>query len=131
MQYNLFKRFTLRSNVSYASLHRKKFNDGLEEAFNTPKWITNVSLGNVEVVKNIGFGLNWHWQDSFLWQSSLGNGVVPAYHTLDAQISYRIPLANLLIKLGGNNVLNKYYYQMIAGPSIGAMYYLTLVIDEL
>jgi iron complex outermembrane receptor protein len=131
IHYNLFKRFTVGSNVSYARLHRKKFNDGLEEAFNTPQWITNVSLGNVEVVKNIGFQINWHWQDSFLWQSALGTGIVPAYHTLDAQISYRVPSAKLLVKLGGTNLFNQKYYQMIAGPSIGSLYYITLVVDAL
>jgi outer membrane receptor protein involved in Fe transport len=55
---------------------------------------------------------------------------VPAYHNLDAQLSYKILPAKLLVKIGGSNVFNKTYYQMIAGPSIGALYYVTLVVDE-
>jgi iron complex outermembrane receptor protein len=43
IQYRFFRRFTVASNVSYAKLYRKKYNDGLEEAFNTPRWMINVS----------------------------------------------------------------------------------------
>ncbi|MES2730231.1 MAG: TonB-dependent receptor [Bacteroidota bacterium] len=131
LKYNLYKGFTLAGNASYAKLSRKQSNDGLEESFNTPQWITNISLGNQEVIKNVGFNLTWHWQDTFLWQSSLGTGMVPAYHNLDAQVSLKVPQAKLLLKVGGSNVLNHRYYQMIAGPTIGAMYYLTVVFDDL
>ncbi|QHT67227.1 TonB-dependent receptor [Rhodocytophaga rosea] len=131
VQYKFFRQFTLAGNVSYAKLYRKLYNDGLEEAFNTPQWITNFSLGNMEVIKNAGFQVNWHWQDKFLWQSALGTGIVPAYHTIDAQIMYRVVPAKLLIKVGGNNVFNKKYYQMIAGPTVVAFYYVTLLVDGL
>jgi iron complex outermembrane recepter protein len=131
VRYNFAGGFTGSGNLSYARLHRKAFNDGLEEAFNTPRWISNLSFGNPEVIKNLGFQVVWHWQDRFLWQSALGSGTVPAYYTLDAQVSLKIPPARMLVKAGGSNLLNRPYYQMIAGPTVGAMYYVTLVFDEL
>ncbi|MDQ3289689.1 MAG: TonB-dependent receptor, partial [Bacteroidota bacterium] len=131
IKYNFWRQFTLSGNLSYAKLYRKKFNDGLEEAFNTPQWISNLSLGNPKVFKTIGFQVNWHWQDAFLWQSSLGTGLVPAYHNLDAQVSFRVPQLKLQWKVGGTNILNHYYYQMVAGPSIGALYYVSVVFDEM
>ncbi len=57
--------------------------------------------------------------------------MVPAYHTVDAHVSLKIPMAKILIKVGGSNLFNHRYYQMIAGPTIGAMYYVTFVFDEL
>jgi iron complex outermembrane receptor protein len=131
VKYLLYRHFSLAGNMSFAKLHRKDFNDGLEEAFNTPQWITNLSLSNPSLGKNWGFRVVWHWQDRFLWESSLGTGIVPAYHSFDAQVSCKIPYSKLLLKLGGTNIFNQRYYQMIAGPSIGAMYYATLVFDQL
>ena len=131
LRFNFYQSYFVTGNASLAKLHRKTFNDGLEEAFNTPQWMTHLTLGNPEVFKNLGFQVVWHWQNSFLWQSSLGTGTVPAYHTVDAQVSLKIPPAKLLVKIGGSNVFNQRYYQMIAGPTLGAMYYVTLVFDEL
>ncbi|QNF34210.1 TonB-dependent receptor [Adhaeribacter swui] len=130
IRFQFYKNYSLAGNGSLAKLYRKTLNDGLEEAFNTPTWITNLSLGNSQIFKNFGFNIAWHWQNSFLWQSSLGTGTVPAYHTLDAQVSLKIPESKLLVKVGGSNVLNHQYYQMVAGPTIGAMYYVTLLFDE-
>ncbi|MFC0186565.1 hypothetical protein ACFFJX_30665 [Pseudarcicella hirudinis] len=67
----------------------------------------------------------------FLWQSSLATGNVPAYSSLDGQISYAFPKQKLDVKLGGTNLLNKYYFNFLAGPSIGGFYYLTLTLDGL
>ncbi|WP_247236604.1 TonB-dependent receptor [Telluribacter sp. SYSU D00476] len=131
LTYKIYRQYTLNSNLSYARLYRKQYNDGLEESFNTPGWISNLSVGNPQVARNVGFQVVWHWQDAFLWQSSLGTGIVPAYHNLDAQVSLMVPRWRGKVKVGGNNILNRPYYQMIAGPTIGAMYYVTLVVDEL
>lgn len=131
VRYTFYQSFALAGNGSYAKLHRKAFNDGLEEAFNTPTWITNLSLSNPTVAKNIGFQVNWHWQDNFLWQSALGTGNVPAYHSVDAQVNFKIPPAKLLLKMGGTNLFRQRYFQMVAGPAVGSLYYVTLLFDEL
>jgi outer membrane receptor protein involved in Fe transport len=124
LRYNFYKGFKIIGNATLAQLQRKSNNDGLEDGFNTPKWITNVSLGNDNLYKNSGFMLTYRWQSNYYWQSFLVNGDVPAYQTLDAQISSIIQ--KLGIKIGGSNILNHYYHSFLGGPSIGGFYYCTI-----
>ncbi|MFL9482533.1 TonB-dependent receptor [Chitinophagaceae bacterium LWZ2-11] len=129
LNYNFFKKFNVGANISYANLVEVHASDAFTPAFNTPKWISNISFGNREVFKNTGFNLVWHWQDAFYWNSPLANGVVPAYSTIDAQVNYRLPEVSTTIKFGATNLLNTYHTQYIGGPSIGGFYYVTLVFD--
>lgn len=124
-RYQFYKSFVINSNVSYAKLDRKETNDGLEEAFNTPQWILNVGLSNRNLANGWGMALNYKWQDAFIWQSSLATGTVPAYGTLDGQVSYELKSQPIELKLGATNLLNQYYYNFLAGPSVGGFYYLS------
>jgi outer membrane receptor protein involved in Fe transport len=56
---------------------------------------------------------------------------VPSYGTLDAQVSYKVDGIKSIVKLGGSNILNKYYIQSLGGPRIGAIYYVSITFDEL
>jgi iron complex outermembrane receptor protein len=129
--YNFYKKFTIGSNVSYAELKGVSEQDALVPAFNTPKWIVNLSFGNKEVFKNFGFNIVWKWQSSFLWQNPLADGIVPSYNTFDAQVNYRFPKLFSTIKLGATNLLNRRYYQFIGGPVVGGLYYTTITVDGL
>jgi iron complex outermembrane receptor protein len=88
MKYTFLKKLPGNGQRHYAALQHTSSNDGLEDGFNTPKWITNVSLGNEKIYKSAGFMVTYRWQSSFYWQSFLVNGNVPAYQTIDAQLSY-------------------------------------------
>jgi iron complex outermembrane recepter protein len=99
--------------------------------FNTPQYFTNLSFGNREVVKNIGFNIVWRWQDSFYWQNLFGNGNVPAYSTIDAQVSFKVPKLYSSIKVGGSNILNTAYFQYVGGPEIRGIYYVAITVDGL
>lgn len=129
LTYNFYQKFTVAGNVNYNALSKNDQPDVFVTGFNTPKWATNVSVGNREIVKNFGFNVNWRWQDSFLWESPLATGQVPAYATLDAQVNLRVPTLKSTVKLGGTDILNKRYYQYAAGPTIGALYYVSVVFD--
>jgi hypothetical protein len=130
--YNFYQNFTVGGNVSFATLQKIDAKDtGLETPFNTPKYIVNFTLGNREIVKNVGFNISWRWQDAFVWKSQLANGTVPAYQTLDAQITFKVPQLFSSIKIGGSNIFNTVYTQYTAGPSIGAFYYVTVSVDGL
>lgn len=132
VHYNLYKKFSLAGNVSYAALQKIDAKDtGLETPFNTPKYILNLNFGNREITKNLGFMVSWRWQDSFIWKSQLANGTVAAYQTVDAQVTYKLPQLYSSIKVGGSNLFNQHYYQYTAGPSIGAFYYVTITVDGL
>jgi outer membrane receptor protein involved in Fe transport len=124
--YNAPKGYTLNGNASFAKLRKSSNEDGLEDGFNTPQWITNFSISNANLYKKMGAGITYKWQSSFYWQSFLVTGTTPAYSTLDAQFTYLVESAKLQIKLGATNMLNHYYRSFLGGPSIGAMIYTTL-----
>lgn len=129
LAYELPKKYRLSSNVTYAKLARKDKNDGLEDSFNTPEWAYNLSFGNPDVYKTLGFNMTLRHQSSFLWQSALASGTVPAYTTIDVQVCMDVVQKYLNLKLGANNLTNQYYYSFIGGSSIGAFYYASLTFN--
>ncbi|MGN6439934.1 MAG: TonB-dependent receptor [Agriterribacter sp.] len=129
--YNFYKKYTVGGNINYNNIAANKTNDIFVTGFNTPKWVANINFGNREVVKNLGFNIVWRWQDSFLWESPLANGIVDSYYTIDAQVSYKIPSIKTTIKAGGANLLNRRYIQYAAGPTIGGLYYVAFTVEDL
>ncbi|GAA4032902.1 TonB-dependent receptor [Hymenobacter glaciei] len=126
IRYELAHGYLAGANTTYTRLARTDNGDGLEDGFNTPRWAYNLSLSNENACHNFGFGLNYRWQQGYYSQTFLVNGTVPAYHPLDAQLSYTAPASNLRFKLGASNVLNRYYASYLGGPSVGGLYYLAL-----
>jgi outer membrane receptor protein involved in Fe transport len=131
LTYNFFKSFTVAGNVNYNDITENRQADIFVNAFNTPAWFSNISFGNRAVTKRLGFNVVWRWQDEFLWQSPLANGIIPSYNTFDAQVTYRVPALYATIKGGGANIFNQRYIQYAAGPNIGALYYIALTLDGL
>jgi iron complex outermembrane recepter protein len=131
VSYNFFKKFTVSGKANYNTLSKNPNPDIFLTSFNTPAWVTNVSLSNREIVKNLGFNVVWRWQDEVFWESTLANGQVPAYSTVDAQISLKLPKLYSTFKVGGTNIFNDRYYQFAAGPTIGGLYYVAVVVDGL
>jgi iron complex outermembrane recepter protein len=129
--YNFYKHYTIAGNVSFNKMKSNKTDDIFVTGFNTPEWSTNVSFGNKEFVKNIGFNIVWRWQDAFLWESPLVTGGVSAYNTIDAQVSFHLPKLKSHLKVGGANILNHRYLQYAGGPTIGALYYVAVTVDGL
>jgi iron complex outermembrane receptor protein len=127
----VYKKFSLNANLSYNNIVSNKKSDVFLTAFNTPKWVTNISFGNREVFKNLGFNIVWRWQDAFDWESPLANGGIPSYQTIDAQVSFKVPAINSFIKVGGSNIFNKRFIQYAAGPTIGGLYYVAWTVDGL
>lgn len=127
LRYSLTQNWSVGGNASFAKLDRADNGDGLESSFNTPRWITNLSISNGNLWRGLGFSVNYKHQNAFLWQSELATGNVAAINTLNAQISYRLQSLNLLVKVGGTNLTNRYYYTFIAGPAVGGLYYTNLV----
>jgi len=129
--YNFFKKYTVAGNVNYNNISKNKEADVFVTAFNTPRWATNISFGNRELTRNFGFNVVLRWQDAFDWQSPLANGAIPAYATLDAQVTLKVPALKSSIKLGGTNLFNQRYIQYAAGPTIGGLYYVAITADGL
>lgn len=98
--------------------------------FNTPEHKVKASFGNTELFKNFGFNLAWRWSDTYFWQATFGDGQIPAYHTVDAQINYSIPSIKSTFKLGAANLLGDEYTTAIGTGYIGSMYYLSWTINN-
>lgn len=131
LSYHLPKKYHVSGNLSYNDLSKNATKDVFVTGFNTPRFATNLSFGNKEIVKNLGFNIVWKWQSSFEWESPLANGTVPSFNTVDAQVTYKVPSLFLTAKVGGTNILNQRYFQFAAGPTIGALYYVALTFDGL
>jgi outer membrane receptor protein involved in Fe transport len=124
--YALARKLMASGNFTYAKLGHRNQSDGLEDGFNTPAWIYNLSIGSPSIYKTLGFNINYREQAGFLWQSALATGNVPRYRTVDLQVSVAFLENALTAKIGGTNILNQYYYSFIGGPAIGGFYYLNL-----
>ncbi|GAA0561002.1 TonB-dependent receptor [Chitinophaga japonensis] len=121
--------WTVSGNVSFNDINNEE--DQVFTNFNTPRYRFSLGLGNRNVYKNLGFNITYRWQDTFIWTSSFARGSVPSFGTLDGQINYSIPAAHATIKLGGSNILNKYYRTSFGNPQIGALYYLGVTFEGL
>ncbi|MFZ5970214.1 MAG: TonB-dependent receptor domain-containing protein [Bacteroidota bacterium] len=134
LTYNLPKGYTVGGNYSWNVLQDAPDPEQFLSEFNTPEHKVNLNIGNRRVTDNFGFNVTMRWQDEFLWQSSFtvpANGMVPAYTTVDAQVTYKLSGIKSMLKIGGSNLLNQKYIQSLGGPNIGALYYVSLTFDEL
>jgi outer membrane receptor protein involved in Fe transport len=95
--------------------------------FNAPKYRANVNFGNTGFGKQKQFGFNvvYRWQDAFFYEGDFASGMIESIQTLDAQVSYRLPKAKAVFKVGANNLLNQYYRNAAGNPSIGGLYYVS------
>lgn len=128
----IFGNYDLGGSYTYAKqdFDEDAFPDFMT-SFNTPEHKTKISFGNTDVVKNLGFNVAWRWSDNYYWQATFGNGEIPSYHTLDAQINLRIPSLKSSFKVGATNLLGDEYFTAIGVGSVGSMYYVSWTINNL
>lgn len=126
LRFVLNKHYSFWGNASYQTLKKTSQDDGLEDGFNTPKWITNIGITGTELCSKLGFNVTAKYQNKYYWQSFLVNGNVPAVFNIDCALQYSFAGPLLNVKAGAANLLNKYYYSILAGPQIGGFYYTTL-----
>ena len=130
LDYMVGKGYTVGFNYNWNRLI-----DGLGENFlneyNTPEHKANISFSNRNVIDNLGFNVTYRWQNEFFWGATFGSGDVPAIGTLDAQVSYKLSGMRSILKLGGSNLFNTRHVLSYGGPTLGAIYYVSLTFDEL
>ncbi len=128
----IFNGFDLDANYTWARLDFDvNENPDFRTQFNTPEHKVKVSFGKTELFKNFGFNTSWKWSDNFFWEASFGDGEVPAYHVVDAQINYTIPSFKSTFKLGATNLLQDEYFTAFGTGFIGSQYYLSWTINNL
>ncbi|MGL6267415.1 MAG: TonB-dependent receptor domain-containing protein, partial [Chitinophagaceae bacterium] len=126
------KGYTIGGNFTWAAFNLKEANPNNIPAFNTPKYSSNLNLGNSNAFNGFGFNLSWHWQDAFDWYGTFnGNrpGRINSYSLIDLQINKKLEKANTMIKLGASNLLNNKIYQSYGSPTIGAIYYIAFTFE--
>lgn len=128
----VFDGFDLNMNYTYAYLDfDREANPDFRTQFNTPEHKVKASFGKTELFKNFGFNTSWRWSDTFFWEASFGDGVVPSFHVFDAQINYTVPEIKSVFKLGVANLLNEEYFTAFGTGQIGAQYYVSWTINNL
>ena len=119
------KNFTIGAN-----LYSDEIGDlpaGFVSYFNTSKYRANLTFANSGFGTNnrYGFNLVYRTVSDFFYEGTFGTGQMPGYKTLDGQISYKFPAIKSIVKVGGTNLLNKYYRTGWGNPSIGGLYYVS------
>lgn len=129
LNYQLQKKWVLGVNTTFTKLKNAENQDGLEDGFNTPKWMWNGSVSRTNLLDRFDATVSFKWQSGYYSQTFLVTGDVPSYSSLDTQVTYRVPRLKSQIKMGASNLLNKYYVSFLGGPSVGGMYYVTVAFN--
>jgi iron complex outermembrane recepter protein len=129
LTYSLPKNFIVNGNYNYADFTANEDKD-FRAGFNTPKNRFSVGIGNRKIVKDLGFNINYRYQESFQWQSSYGNWIVPAFGVLDAQLNYKVSPIKSIIKIGATNLGGGDYRTNLGSPFVGQQYYISITFDE-
>tara|TARA_R110002126_G_scaffold246740_1_gene389674 strand:+ start:1414 stop:4197 length:2784 start_codon:yes stop_codon:yes gene_type:complete len=123
--------FDLEGSYTYTKLDfDREANPDVMLNFNTPEHKFKASFGNRQLFDNFGFNVSYRFSDDYYWEATFGNGVIPEFHVVDAQINYDVPSIKSTFKLGGTNLTNKEYYTAFGTGFIGSMYYLSWTINN-
>ena len=93
--------------------------------FNTPEHKFKASFGSPHVYKDLGFNINFRWNNEYYWESSFVDGTVPSNSVVDAQINYSIRKWKSIIKIGAANIGSHEYFSAPGTGHIGSQYYAT------
>jgi len=126
LTYALPQNFVIGGTISSDNLDNVPEN--FQADFNAPKYRAGATFGNTGFgsEKRFGFDLSYRWQDEIDFQADFANGIVPAFQTVDAQVSYKFFKPKVLLKIGATNLLNQYYRNGFGNPAIGGLYYVSL-----
>lgn len=128
----VFGNFDLSGNYTFTKqdFDQNAFPDFMTN-FNTPEHKFKASFGNTELFKNFGFNVAYRFSDDYYWQATFGNGYIPEFHTVDAQINLRVPKLKSSFKAGATNLLGDEYFTAFGTGFIGSMYYVSWTINNL
>ncbi|WP_100611156.1 TonB-dependent receptor [Confluentibacter lentus] len=128
----IFNDFDLSGSYTYAKLDfdQAKYPSFVTN-FNTPEHKFKASFGNTELFKNFGFNVSYRFSDDYFWEGTFGDGVVPEFHVVDAQINLVVPSLKSIFKVGATNLGGKEYYTAFGTGFIGSMYYASWTINNL
>ena len=125
LDYSLPHHFSIGMNASQDKI--SNLPTGFVSQFNAPEYRVAASFSNTGFGFQNRFGFNfiYKYQGSIDYEGDFVNGPVPAFSTLDGQISYKFPVQKIMLKLGGTNILNQYYVNGFGNAAIGGLYYVS------
>ncbi len=98
--------------------------------FNTSRHNVKATLSSNKLFENFGFAINARWRESYLWESSIANAVMPDITVFDAQLNYFVPSIKSIFKIGGTNLGGDEYQNAVGTGNIGSMYYISWTINN-
>src|SRR5690606_35144722 len=106
--YALPSNFAISANTTSDNLDGVP--EGFTASFNAPKYRVGASFTNTGFgyQKRLCFGLSYRWQDDVTFPRKFSTSLIPAFPTLDGQLSCRFPAKKFLLIVGGTNLLNQY-----------------------
>jgi len=127
----VFGDFDLGGSYTYAKLDfdQEKYPNFVTN-FNTPEHKFKATFGNDELFKNFGFNIAYRFSDDYYWEATFGDGLVPEFHVLDAQINLKVPSLKSTFKAGATNLTGEEYFTAYGTGHIGSMYYVSWTINN-
>jgi outer membrane receptor protein involved in Fe transport len=129
LNYLMNEKFTASANFYSDKISNAP--DGFVASYNTPEYRMNLGFSgnNLGKQKKFGFGIQYKWQDKFVFENDFATGDVNAFSALDAQVNYKLLKNKFEVRIGGTNLLNHYYKNAFGNPEIGGLYYASLKLD--
>ncbi len=129
LSYFFSSKLSLNTNYSFNDINREDLGEDIIPGFNTPKHKVNVGVTGLRVWKNFGFSASLLWADTYLWESPFGDGQIPSYRVVDAQLSYAPEKLNSIFRIGASNLFNEVRREIFGGPFIGRMIYASYTVN--
>lgn len=119
------RNFVATGNLTFDRI--KNVEDGFTAFFNAPNYRLNLGLSNTGFgyQKRFGFAIMMRSQDGYFYESDFRQGELEDYTTFDAQVSFKMPAKRSIFKVGGTNIMNRYYKTAFGNPEIGGIYYVS------
>lgn len=126
----VFETYNLGVSYTYAKFDFDQASDpDYEAGFNTPENKFKISFGNPKVAKNVGFNVNFRWNDEYYWESTFSDATVEARSVFDAQVNYTVSKIKSVFKIGGANIGGKEYFSAPGVGAIGSQYYISWTVN--
>jgi len=127
----VFGNYDLSGSYTFTKLDFDRVaNPDFQVGFNTPEHQFKASFGNDELFDNFGFNINYRFSDDYYWEATFGNGIIPEFHVVDAQVNYSVPSIKSTFKVGANNLLGDEYFTAFGTGFIGSIYYVSWIINN-
>ena len=125
----IFGKFDFGAKFAYNEMDRSNIDPNYETSFNTPKVRGRLSLGSTEIGDNIGFNVSASYHNSFLYESTFADGIIPANWIFNASMSFDVPELQSVIKVGAVNLTGDDYASIPYTGLIGSQYYIKFTLN--